>query len=114
MHKQMQHLSHTSSSGKIVIRMKIIVIIMLTCLFALAITFTTFLSEREIKPLFESSTHVTYSVGVNTHLSFSNSVNYTQELCRSLRKSGVDIIRLDVYWWYGNYQMQLAEVDKAV
>lgn len=85
---------------------------MLSCLFAIAINILRY--DREYSPLFDSSPNISNSVGVNTHLSFSNSVNYTSELCKSLRKNGVDCIRLDVSWWYGNYKMQLTEIDKAV
>ena len=87
---------------------------MLLCLFAIAIALNIIQSNNEYRPIFDSSPNLSKSVGVNTHLSFSNSVNYTPELCKSLRKNGVDFIRLDVYWWYGNYKMQLTEIDKAV
>lgn len=104
-----------NSSGKIVIRMKIIkIIIMVSCIFAIAIAFNVLQLNREYRPLFASSPNVSNSVGVNAHLSFSNSVNYTSELCKSLWNNGVKFIRLDVYWWYGNYKMQQTEIDKAV
>lgn len=52
--------------------------------------------------------------GMNAHLTFSCSTNYVEELCKSMKDAGVDMIRLDVYWWYGNMLMQRELCDRAV
>ena len=52
--------------------------------------------------------------GMNAHLTFPNSYEHVEELCKSMSNAGVDIVRLDIYWWYGNMFMQQELCDKAV
>lgn len=52
--------------------------------------------------------------GMNAHLTFPNSYEHVEELCKSMSDVGVDIVRLDIYWWYGNMFMQQELCDKAV
>ena len=52
--------------------------------------------------------------GMNSHLTFNCSKNYVEELCKSMAEAGVDIIRLDIYWWYSQMYMQQDLCDRAV
>ena len=52
--------------------------------------------------------------GMNAHLTFDNSRDNIENLCKSLAECGVSIIRVDVYWWYENMFMQKEYCDRAV
>ena len=52
--------------------------------------------------------------GMNAHLTFPKTKDHVNELCRSMQKAHVQMVRLDVYWWYDNMFLQQDLCDRAV
>ena len=52
--------------------------------------------------------------GMNVHLGFKCTSPYIDEICRAVKESGCNIIRVDAYWWYDNMFMEKEHCDRTM
>lgn len=54
------------------------------------------------------------AMGINAHLSFDCSINFTEDLCKCIKEAGIKSIRFDVYWSYKDFLFQEKVCDKVL
>ena len=82
--------------------------------FASFILLSSFETAAQNNRFFQDRTILQSPLGMNAHLLFSCSNQYMDELCESMSKAGVKIVRLDLYWSITNIASHQNLCDRAI